>query len=258
MKVNCNNVIRCISVNSLETKLLQYADDTIFTLSSNKESLNETLQVLSNFRSASGLTININKSSLFPLGPFVHSEPAFVHDFNLNITNGPINFLGISSTHNGDDLFPLNYMSKLSRLKNCLRSWSTWDMTPIGRNAIVKSLALSQLVFLFTVLPNPPAHFIKDVEKVIYDFIWAGNPDKIKRTTMINNICDGGLRVTHIASFMKSLKCSWLKRYCDDTNGPWKVFFDIHLKHYGRKLLFKCNCRPNDVKVIPVVSFMVW
>ena len=250
LKVNCNNIIRGISVNGIETKLLQYADDTVFSLSDNRESLGETLRVLSNLESASGLTINFTKCNLFPLGPFVRSAPDFIHEFGLSISHGPINFLGISFTHDGDDLFPLNYMPKLSRLKNCLKSWSTRDMTPIGRNTIVKSLALSQLVFLFTVLPDPPDHFIKELEKVIYDFIWGGTPDKIKRTTMISNICDGGLRTTHIASFIKSLKCSWIKRYCDDTKGPWKVFFDMNLKHYGRKLLFECNCRSKDVKGI--------
>ncbi|KAJ8019795.1 LINE-1 retrotransposable element ORF2 protein [Holothuria leucospilota] len=158
--------------------------------------------------------------------------------------------LGIVFTNKGDDLFRLNYQPKLSRLKNTLRIWASRDLTPIGRNIIVKSFGLSQLVYLFLVLPNPPSSFIKEVENIIFNFIWAGNPDKIKRTTIINPISDGGLKVTHISTFIDSLKCTWVRRYVDDLNGPWKFFFDSNLSVYGKKYFFNCNCSPCDVRSI--------
>ncbi|KAJ8044592.1 LINE-1 retrotransposable element ORF2 protein [Holothuria leucospilota] len=158
--------------------------------------------------------------------------------------------LGIAFTHNGDDLFRLNYQPKLSRLKNTLRVWASRDLTPIGRNIIVKTFGLSQLVYLFLVLPKPPKTFIKELDCTIFDFIWGGNPDKVKRSAIINPVSSGGLKVTHISSFINSLKCTWIQRYCTDLNGPWKTFFHISLKKYGYDFLFKCNCKPNDVKNI--------
>lgn len=104
-------------------------------------------------------------------------------------------------THNGDDLYRLNYLKKLSRLKTELRIWSSRDITPIGRNITVKSFAISQLVFLFQVLPNSPMDFIENVEIIVYDLIWSGNPDKVKMSTKVNQIEDGGLKVIHIESF---------------------------------------------------------
>ena len=141
--------------------------------------------------------------------------------------------LGIIFTHNRDELFHLNYLPKLSRLKSTLHLWSMRDLTPIGRNVIVKTSALSQLVFLFLVLPNPPDSFIKEVETAIFNFLWSGNPDKIKRLSIINTIDEGGLKFIHVKSFMNSLKSTWIGRYCDDSTDPWKSFFDLHSAFYG-------------------------
>ena len=225
LKINNNKLIKGIFIGNHETKLLQYADDTILFLDSSKTSLTETLNVLNNLGEASGLNINLNKSNLFPLGPFVSHKPPFVNDIDLNYTLGPLDFLGISFTHNGDDLFRLNYVTKLSRLKNILNLWSTRNLTPIGRNTIVKTFGLSQLVYLFLVLPNPPNSFITELNRIIFNFIWSNNPDKVKRSSIINPVNQGGLKVIHIESFISSLKCTWISRYCDSSRRPWKNIF---------------------------------
>lgn len=76
----------------------------------------------------------------------------YVRDFNIKISNGPIRLLGVSFTNNGDDLFQLNFIPKLSRLKGLLGLWSVRDLTPMGRNILVKTFGLSQLVYLFLVV----------------------------------------------------------------------------------------------------------
>lgn len=110
----------------------------------------------------------------------------------------------------------------LTRLKRCLRSWSSRDLTPIWRSVIVKTFALFRLVYLFQVLPNPPNYFVRKLEQVVFNFIWNGNPDKVKRSVTINTVHSGGLKVTYIPSFINSLKSPWIKRYCNDCNGVWK------------------------------------
>lgn len=234
IKVVNNDNIKGISIFNNDVKLLQYADDTSFFIDGTAESLNTTLHVLDKLKKASGLTINISKSSLFPLGPYVTCTPAFVHDLDIIFTHGPVTVLGITFTTNREDLHRLNYAPKLSRLKAILKGWSFRDITPIGRNVIVKTFALSQLVFLFLVLPSPPSFFIKEIESAIFDFIWSGNPDKIKRSVITNPVNEGGLKVTHVQSFINSLKCTWVKRYCAISEGPWKIFWDISLSAVGK------------------------
>ena len=229
---------------------MQYADDTTMFLDDSKTSITETIRIFSVLKEASGLSINLAKSNLFPLGPYITRIPFSLHDLNIDITHGPVQLLGICFTNDENDLFPLNYTPKLSRLKNCLKSWSMRDLTPIGRNVIVKSFALSQLVFLFQVLPNPPNHFIREIDQAIYDFIWGGNPDKVKRSTIINTISEGGLKVTHVPTFIKSLKCTWVKRYCKETAGIWALFFNLYLKPYGYDFIFRCNYCKKDIQTI--------
>ena len=52
--------------------------------------------------------------------------------------------------------------------------------------------------------------------------------------------------MVHMDSFIKSLKCSWVRRLGSPNNNCWKVFFNISLRKYGGTFLFKCNMHPND------------
>ena len=104
-------------------------------------------------------------------------------------------------------------------------------------------------MFLFQVLPSPPLHFIKQLESIIFDFIWSGNPDKVKRSTLINEFEAGGLKAPHLHSFIRGLKCSWVKRYTDNNDALWKIFFDHYLKPYGKDFLFHCNFSYHDVSI---------
>lgn len=94
--------------------------------------------------------------------------------------------------------------------------WSSRDLKPICKNIIVKSYDISQLVFQFLVLPNPPPHFIKELNGTILNFIWASNPGKKIRMKKLEKIQNtvispyhlGGLNIIHIDSFIAGLKCT--------------------------------------------------
>lgn len=152
-----SSTLKGIRIHQNQIKILQYADDTIIFLDNNENALNETLDLLKRFGSASGLTINWSKSDLFPLGPLAEKVPSFVHNVNVNLSFGTVRFqyVGIFFTHNGNDLFRLNYIQKPSRLKNCLRMWSCKDLTPIGRITQVESFALSAGIPFFGFTKSP-------------------------------------------------------------------------------------------------------
>jgi hypothetical protein len=108
--------------------------------------------------------------------------------------------------------------------------------------AVIKSLAISQLTFLLSVLPNPPESFFKKVEKIFLNFIWSGKQDKIKRDTMYNKIEDGGLNMTNIYLFKDAIKISWVKRFIDPVNrGKWKLLFAKGLQKIGGEWLWQCE-----------------
>ena len=45
--------------------------------------------------------------------------------------------------------------------------------------------------------------------------LWKGKGDKIKKNIMINDYSEGGLKLIDIASFNRSLKATWIKKYLD-------------------------------------------
>ena len=169
--------------------------------------------------------------------------------FSFYLDTGTCHRFGNTFDNHRYHLFHLNYTPKLSRLKSRLNLWSTRDLTPLGRITIVKTLAISQLVFLFQILPDPPRSFIKELETVIFRFIWAGRPDRIKRNTLIGSYEQGGLKAPDVKSFIKSLKCNWVKRYNDGVSANWKLFFDYYLDMHGKDFLFKCNFQTNDISL---------
>jgi len=58
------------------------------------------------------------------------------------------------------------------------------NLTLDGKINIVKTFGLSKLIYNLSVLAIPE-HFIKETEKLIFDFIWEGKPVKIKKSTII-------------------------------------------------------------------------
>ena len=46
----------------------------------------------------------------------------------------------------------------------------------------------------------------KKIESIIYKFIWNNKKDKIKRTTMIGDYIDGGLKMIDVQSFFFIIK----------------------------------------------------
>ena len=131
-----------------------------------------------------------------------------------------------------------------------LGNWSARRLTLLGRIAILKSLAVSQIVYVLSSLPTPQG-VIKEINSLLYDFLWDGKSDKIKRTEMINSYSKGGLKMIEIQSFNQSLKMKWVKGYLDDDNQvKWKSFFNYYLERHGGNLVFSSNLKWQDVPLL--------
>ena len=78
-------------------------------------------------------------------------------------------------------------------------------------------------------------------------------PPKIKHSTMIGKIKDGGLNMPDFKIINKSLKAGWVKRFLIPQTQSWKkIPFDL-LQHIGGPLLFECNF---STKTLPELSFL--
>ena len=133
-----------------------------------------------------------------------------------------------------------NFEKKFVALEKCLNVWSSRDLIPFGKITIIKSLALSKIIFISSVL-SVPAGFVDQVNKSLSNFIWNHKPPKIKRSTMIVRIKDGGLSMPDLDIIGKSLKAGWIKRLLGPQAQSWKTTPFSLLDSVGGPLLFKCN-----------------
>ena len=76
---------------------------------------------------------------------------------------------------------------------------------------------MPKIVYTSSLLPTPE-HNVKDLNHILYMFLWKGK-DKVIRASTINNYEEGGIKMVDIESVIKSLRHSWLKRIFSDNSG---------------------------------------
>ena len=71
---------------------------------------------------------------------------------------------------------------------------------------------------------------LKEINYLLFKFLWDGKRDKIKRSEMIVDYGDGGQRMLDIMAFNKSLKIARIVNYIsDDCKSKWKTLWDFYL-----------------------------
>ena len=218
-----NKNIKGIVLNDKEFKIIQYADDTALILDGSEISLKIALKTLSLFYKISGLKMNMDKTKAVWIGSVTNSNLCLCSEYKIQWVN-EFELLGIKFSNNLSNICELNFRDKLNEIQSCIRLWKWRSLTLIGKITIIKSLLISKLNHLFLALPSPEPAIIKEIEKLIFKFLWNNKPDKIKRSYLYRQYDLGGLKMVNITEFIKSLKLSWLKRYhLQDVK--WKVFF---------------------------------
>ena len=210
-QINKSNRITGISISpSKELRISQYADDTILLLNGSDASLKGAIDELLEFSKLSGLKVNVEKTSCLPIGTLNGDQIA--NELNIKVV-GEIKILGIHVSKNIDTISERNIQIKLPAIRRDIEQWKRRSLTPIGRICIVKALLLSKLVHLFMALPNPTDTNMKQIETMLFNFIWDGKGDKIKRTKMVQHFTHDGLKMVDIHAFLDSMKLAWLKRF---------------------------------------------
>ena len=88
-----------------------------------------------------------------------------------------------------------------------------------------------------------PKDQVKGMNKLIYHFIWKGN-DKMKRSALINDINDGGLKCHSMICAQREmvLKKKKKKKNAEgEKHSSWKITLDYFLSEVGDKFILHCN-----------------
>ena len=242
-----NKDIIGISINNNQIKISQYADDTTLILDGSETSLLAFLTIIENFSKLSGLRLNNKKTKALWIGSNAGNVLRLCPDQPFQWIQNKIKTLGVWLAINHEEMIRINYEEKLEKVKNCLNNWQLRRLTLLGKIAVIKSLAASQLVYvLASLVTNQKA--IAEINSLFYDFLWSGRGDKIKRSTIINDYSEGGLKMLDIESFNKALKITWIKKYFEKENhSKWKIFFDLELQNKGNSAILTGNLNKKDI-----------
>ena len=208
-----NQSINGVQISNLEHKIIQYADDTILTLNGSEKELEESLKILDEYACISGLKINKEKTRAVWIGSFKYRKEKIHANDNLHWTfNENFRYLGIDFSSNLKEMVFYNYDQKIKEIKSQIIVWSKRSLTVFGRITVIKSLLVPKLNYLLLALPNPSESMMTEINKLFYNFVWEGKPDKINRKQLVQPYSEGGAKMINIHLHAKSLKISWVRR----------------------------------------------
>ena len=243
--------IKGIKIENVEVKSTLFADDATFITDGTKKSFESLIYVLDEFEKISGLKLNNSKCNVLKAGSFKLKKEIYLEHKAFQWSSNNAKALGISFTTNRHASLKLNLDPKLDEFKTCLKQWQHRKLTLLGKVTVIKTYALPKLIYPLTVLRTPDQKTIKQINDIMYDFLWDKKPAKIKRDTIIQQYEDGGLKMVEIEKFINSLKCSWIKRIHELGNdNPLKRIYYNKLNKHGGNLIFESNLTEKDAKCL--------
>ena len=241
-KLRMSENIDFFKVNDAAHGLEIYADDCTIFLQPDSASLRNAVEILGNFYKLSGLKISVSKTKAIWFGLGHDNKEKLCLDLKLDWVR-TFRLLGIDF-HNNLENMEDNFNSKIKEIKKLLNGWFYRALSPYGKIALIKSLALSKLSHIALVIPSLSKVALKELENIIYSFLWDNKPDKVNRKDTCLTERAGGLGMIDIKLFWSSFKFSWFRRLIDT-----KAFWPTVLKHSVQKIIQK------KVEIIDILQF---
>ena len=237
------NEIKGLKIDNSEFLLSQLADDTTFFLEPDERSFKTCITILKQYSKISGLNINFTKTLAIKINMNQNFTFQMGNDCNIKWQcHGNFTLLGIKYNLDQDEFLKINYEQKIYEFENTLNIWNARNLTIYGKICIIKSLALSKMVHLFSAVPNPPDNFFTRLQNICFKFIWSGKGERIKRTTLYNSFENGGFNVPNIKHFCMAQKIAWVKKLLDDQClAEWKTLFLSTVRKYGGNIIWLSN-----------------
>ena len=99
-------------------------------------------------------------------------------ELNLNWNPVTFNVLGVVFSADMHEMVPINSENKLNEMKKVLHAWSRRNLMLFGKISVIKTLVISKITHLLMNLPDPEENFLKELNVLLYNFLWGGITDK--------------------------------------------------------------------------------
>jgi hypothetical protein len=115
---------------------------------------------------------------------------------------------------------------------------------------------LSENFFLNETKNHNPSPFklngrsLKDIDSLIFNYLWDNKPPKIKREVILQKTNQGGLNITdiHVYTYSKSVKFRWVKKLLDSSfESSWKDIIKLRYHIFNQNFIFNCDLNTSDI-----------
>lgn len=201
-----------------------YADDAALFLNPDKHGIAAAKAILNIFGEASGLKINVQKCTAFPIRCENLDFADIMQDFGGATGTLPCRYLGLPLSLRKPrrvEVLPL-----IEGMAGRLKGWKGKLMAKPGRLALINSVLTSMATYFLTRFAASK-WAIKRLDKIRRNFLWAADEECNGGKCLVNwkKCCSpkkiGGLGIKDIACFGRALRLRWAWLEWSETPRPW-------------------------------------
>lgn len=212
-----------------DCKICQYADDTNLFVSDIR-SVRKILMLVELFELVSGAKLNKEKTFGMWLGRWKgrSDQPA-----GLYWTSDCNKFYGVFLGTKECD--KRNWEKIVSKFQKCVNLYSSRDLSFRGRSIILNAVLCSSIWYVGSLILMPD-NVRRKLNKLVFTFLWKGQPEAIKRETLLNDFPNGGLNIVDIQSKLESLLVKQVLQLIKGNKAKWKYlavyWIGLHLREF--------------------------
>lgn len=246
------NIKGMVIPNYGEVKNVQFADDATHPIRAN--CINVLLKVYKDFEKASGSLINELKTEILLLGK---TTETFIPDEFKKYIVKMAKILGLPWTKEGTDSNK-HWAGVITRIRNDIEKWEQRFLSFKGKLLVINTILLSKLWYGGRILAIKK-QTIKELNTLIFQFLWSKKRELIRRNYLIRDIKNGGIQMIDIESKCLALRLERIRKLAsinnrNDIDRPWVGYgisrFGIKLRginEYIGRNVFAHNLFAEDV-----------
>ena len=246
-KIRQDPQIEGIQIKDRVKKLSQYADDLWTCTKANQKSFDALLKIFKKFEDVAGLGVNYDKTEILRIGSIRKSDAKLYSQLPIQWSTH-IKILGIHITADRTEMVDMNYSKIIEKMRKTLAPWCMRSLTLIGKVLVCNSLVISQAIYNILAISLPSEKRLKEIKKIINEFLWEGKPARIAHRTLNKEYVSGGLKLVDIYAKMIAIKSKWVQKILkNNTKHVWLDIAQI-LLGISPKYLFESNLDIKDIE----------